>query len=198
MLLKKKSTIISIAIAFILAAAACYYFAIYNSVRVINTSSMYQGFSSAQSLYANAEMVVIGSPVKDFEDREIHTTKLSTGLIGEIVTFTEIKIEKVLKGPEEDAVDLTVIEPVGVYQTFKGREKITSDGYSEMKKGSTYLIFLGKNTFGQYSVINMQDGKFNFDGTDPEDLTGSSIKKGLFTEIKERYSRDITNFNNAK
>ncbi len=41
------------------------------------------------------------------------------------------------------------------------------------------------------SEWRMKAGKFNLDGTDPEDFTGSTVKKGIYTEIKERYSRDI-------
>ncbi|WP_195576911.1 hypothetical protein [Paenibacillus sp. 1001270B_150601_E10] len=192
MLLKKKSVMISMILALLLAASACYYyFTVYNSVRVINAASLYQGYSSAQSLYNNADMVVIGSPVKDFEDRELHLTRFSTGAIEDIATFTELDVKKVLKGPEEYAAGLTVIEPLGMYQTYRGKEKITSDGYTEMKKGSTYLIFLGENTFGQYSVINMQAGKFNLDGTDPEDLTGSPNKSSIFAELKTNFSQEL-------
>ncbi|RJE87555.1 hypothetical protein D3P07_14625 [Paenibacillus sp. 1011MAR3C5] len=174
MLLKKKSTLISLGLVLILAAVAYYYFTIYHSVRDISTAASYKGYPTAKALFSGADLVVIGSPIKGFEDREVLMKETSTGVIMYILTSTEIKVEKVLKGPKEDAVDLKVIEPIGQRQTIRGKERIAIEGYTAMKKGSQYLIFLGKNTFGQYGVINMQAGKFNLDGTDPADLSGEN------------------------
>jgi len=193
LLSQKSSMIISLMLTLILAAAAYYYFAIYNSVRDISLPATYKGFSTAQALFSGADLVVIGSPIKDFEDREVILKEHSRGIIEYIVTSTEIDVEKVLKGPEEDAANLKVIEPIGFRQTYRGKERIASEGYTAMKKGSQYIIFLGKNTFGQYSVINMQAGKFNLDGTDPEDLSGekSFNKQRIFTELKTDFSQEL-------
>lgn len=191
MLLKKKSTIISLVLALMLGACCFYYFAIYHSVNDVYVSSDYIGYSTGNRLLNNAELVVIGTPIKDFSDREVHLTELPKGFVADIVTFTEINVEKVLKGPEEDAVNLTVIEPIGVYQTFKGKKRIAYEGYTEMKKGSKYLIFLKKNSYGQYSVINMQAGKFNLDGTDSDDSKGSPSKQRMFTELTTNFAKEL-------
>lgn len=193
MLSKKKSNIISFVLTLIIAAGAYYYFTIYNSVRDISLPATYKGFPTAQALFSGADLVVIGSPIKDFEDREVLLKEHPGGIIEYIATSTEINVEKVLKGPEEDAVNLKVIEPIGLRQTYTGKERIASDRYTEMKKDSRYVIFLGKNTFGQYGVINMQAGKFNLDGTDPDDLSGeeSFIKRGIFTELLTDFSQEL-------
>ncbi|WP_088549417.1 hypothetical protein [Paenibacillus aquistagni] len=191
MLLKNKSIIISLILALIIGGATYYYFAIYNSVRDVFVASTYKGFPTAPSLFSGADLVVIGTPIKDFKDRKLHLWKLPNGGIMDIATYTELKVEKVLKGPKEDAVDLTVFEPIGVYQTFEGKRRMAYEGYTEMKKDSKYLIFLGKNAYGQYSVINMQAGKFNLDGTDPDDTKGSSIKSGIFADLKSKYSQEL-------
>lgn len=100
-------------------------------------------------------------------------------------TLTEIEVERVLKGPEEDASNLKVIEPIALRQTLSGKEKLAIAGYTEMKSGSSYMIFMAKNTYGQYGVINMQSGKFNLDGTDPEDAYNESgSKQRIFSELK--------------
>ncbi|WP_195571782.1 hypothetical protein [Paenibacillus sp. 1001270B_150601_E10] len=200
MLLKKKSTIISIALALILATAGgYYYFAIYHSVRDVFSISEYKEYTTAQGLFGGAEFVVIGSPIRDFEDREVLLKEREilmdgrpTSIMEYIVTRTGIHVEKVLKGPEEDAVDLKVIEPIGVKQTLKGKERYALAGYTAMKKGSQYIIFLSKNTSGQYSIINMQSGKFNLDGTDPDDFSGvnSGRKLSMFSELKRIYLED--------
>ncbi|GKU78217.1 hypothetical protein [Paenibacillus sp. L3-i20] len=193
MSLKKKSTIISLVLAaLILAAASYYYFAIYNSVHAVSVAASYKGYPTAQALFSDAELVVIGSPIKDFEDREVLLKEHSNGVLVYIVTSTEIKVEKVLKGPEGDVINLKVIEPIGERQTLKGKERIAIEGYTAMKKGSKYLIFLSKNTFGQYSVINMQAGKFNIDNTDPDDPSGiTSIKQRIFTELKTKFPEEL-------
>ncbi|MGG3284278.1 hypothetical protein [Paenibacillus solani] len=184
MLLKKRSTIISLILAVVFAATCYYYFAIYNSVRDLYVSSDYIGYPTGKALFSNAELVVVGSPLKDIEDRELHLSRFPNGALEDIATFTEIDVEHVIKGPEEDAINLKVYEPIGVYQTFKGKERISFEGYTAMKKGSKYLIFLSK-LYGQYSVINMQSGKFNLDGTDHEDMAEDShIKQRIFAELK--------------
>lgn len=193
MLLKKKSAIISIATAIILATAACYYyFAIYNSVNAVSIHSQYLGYSTGKQLFAGAHMVVIGQPFKDFEDRELHLTRFATGAIEDFGTFTEIHVEKVLKGPKEDATNLTVFEPVAEYQTYKGKVRLASEGYTPMKKDSRYLIFLKKNRTGQYYVINMQSGKFNLDGTDPEDnIDEGNYKQNIIEELNTNLAKEL-------
>lgn len=89
MLLKKRSTIISLILAVIFATACYYYFAIYNSVRDLYVSSDYIGYPTGKALISNAELVVVGSPLKDFEDRELHLSRFSNGALEDIATFTE-------------------------------------------------------------------------------------------------------------
>lgn len=171
--------------ALILVAACYYYFAIYNSVRDIRIQADYKGYSTGPALFSGAELVVIGSPMKDFEDREMMIKTVGNGAIIDYYTLTEIEVERVLKGPEEDASNLKVIEPIVLRQTLTGKEKLKMAGYTEMKSGSSYMIFMGKNTYGQYSVINMQAGKFNLDGTDLEDAYNEGVsKQKIFSELK--------------
>lgn len=139
--LKRKSTIIFIALSFILAAACYYYFGIYHFVRDVHVASDYIGLPTAESLFTHAELIVIGSPTKDFEEREVHVSKFSNEVIQDIYTLTDIRVETVIKGPEADAANLKVVEPIGVYQTFGGKKRVAYEGYTEMKKGSQYLIF---------------------------------------------------------
>lgn len=184
-LLKRKGIILSLALALILAAACYYYFVIYNSVRDIRIQADYKGYSTGPALFSGAELVVIGSPVKDFEDREMVIRAAENGVILDFYTLTEIEVERVLKGPEEDASNLKVIEPILLRQTLSGKEKLNMAGYTEMKNGSRYMIFMVKNTYGQYSVINMQAGKFNMDGTDSDDAYTEGVsKQRIFSELK--------------
>ncbi|QJD84979.1 hypothetical protein [Cohnella herbarum] len=197
MVLNKKS-MISLILALVIAASSYYYFAVYNSFRVVSMSADYVGYSSADELYSGAELVVIGRPTEDFEDREMHIVQYSTGAIQDYYTLTDIDIERIVKGPTE-IKDLQVIEPLAIIQDIQGKTKLTTEDYTEMKKNKEYLIFLRKNTFGQYCVINMQSGKFNLDQTDPSDFYSDSKtesesikehknqKERIFNEIKAKY-----------
>ncbi|MGG4092010.1 hypothetical protein [Paenibacillus lautus] len=185
MLLKKKSIILSLALVIILAAACYYYFAIYNSVRDVRTHPDYKGYSTGEALFSDAQLIVIGRPIKDFGDREMTIRTLENDIPVDFYTLTEIEVEKVLKGSEEDASNLKVIEPIALKQTLSGKEKLAIGDYTEMKSGSSYIIFMKKNTYGQYSVINLQAGKFNLDGTDPDDVYDESEnKQNIFSELK--------------
>lgn len=198
MLINKKKTVISLVLALVVAVTCYYYFAIYNSLNVVSFHADYKGYSTADELYDDAEMVVVGRPVEAFEDRESHVQRYASGAIGDLYTVTPINIERVLKGPSE-ITNLKVIEPIALFQSLKGKEKISFADYTEMKKDKQYIMFLSKNTFGQYGIINMQAGKFNLDNTDLNDfysdvstesneIKENKIKKEqMFKDIKEKY-----------
>lgn len=80
MLSKKKSIVIALVFTLILAAACYYYFAIYNSVHDGYVIADYKGYSSAESLFSGADLVVIGSPIRKFEDREVLLKERSRGV----------------------------------------------------------------------------------------------------------------------
>ncbi|SFF15120.1 hypothetical protein SAMN04487969_115124 [Paenibacillus algorifonticola] len=55
-----------------------------------------------------------------------------------------------------------------------------------------YIIFLKKNSMGQYSIINMDNGKFEVGGSKQPDLkTGGDqpfeIKQKLWDELNDKY-----------
>ncbi|AWB43693.1 hypothetical protein DCC85_05305 [Paenibacillus sp. CAA11] len=193
----KKVSIITFSLAAALVLAGCYYyFMIYNSVHEVSLHADYLQFSNADKMYQDADLVVIGRPTQSFENREQHVQHYSTGAVGDFYTFTNIDVEKTLKGSV--GTNINVIEPVAIDQTLQGKDKLTIEGYTEMKQGSQYLISLKKNTFGQYGVINMQSGKFNLDQTDPDDFPSNinltkdkkeerDRKDQLFKEIQVKY-----------
>jgi hypothetical protein len=92
-----------------------------------------------------------------------------------------------------------VIEPVGIVgEGVKGggkKIKINIEGYQEMKKGKKYLLFLKSNSHGGFSVLNMNSGKFNLDGTDPEDL-GQRAAKDEKLKLKQDVFKKYEKFLN--
>lgn len=72
--------------------------------------------------------------------------------------------------------------------------KILGDDYTELKQGSQYLLFLRKNGYGQWGIINMNRGKFNLDGSDPNDLgraTGEEDKSVLKADVLRYYGQRL-------
>ncbi|OME89933.1 hypothetical protein BK124_30010 [Paenibacillus amylolyticus] len=148
--------------AIVLGLFAAYYFFIFNSYKsgIVDVDSTYISYDNADSLVSSAELVVIASPVADFDDREHDVTTYLTGAVQDFSTKTELRVENILKGDWNEEF-LTVIEPVSYIQSLDGKQKITRDGYVEMQKGHTYIIALKKNTFGDYSIINRENGVFD-------------------------------------
>ncbi|WP_051235839.1 hypothetical protein [Paenibacillus pinihumi] len=141
--------------------AILYYFFIYSSYKgIVESHTSYIGYDNANHLVDSSELIIIATPVKDFVDREHSVTTYGVGAVQDYFTKTELKIEEVLKG-DLDEDYLTVIEPISYIQSFVGKRKITTAGYTEMEKGHRYMIALKKNSFGDYGVINMKNGVFD-------------------------------------
>jgi hypothetical protein len=64
-----------------------------------------------------------------------------------------------------------VVEPaVGIIENrVKGKTKVRTGPYTEMKKNMTYLMFLKKNINGDYSIMFNTLGRYNIDNKDAED-----------------------------
>lgn len=93
-------------------------------------------------------------------------------------TNTNIKIEKILKKPEgfpSDQNELTIIEPV----SLDGDVKYTADDYVELQKGDKSVLFLMKNSFGDYGLINDNLGKFSLEGISQYSVPQSSTSQAL-------------------
>lgn len=186
----RKKTLFLTAAVILSLLAAYYYFAIYKSISNISLEGDYKGYSTEQSLSEAAELIVVASPTQDFGDR-VHKTTFypKTNALQDIYTLTNINIEKVIKGPSNIDKNISIVEPIGLVQEIDGLKKISIESYTEMKKGNKYIIFLRKNTYGDYSVINMQFGKFNLDGQDKDDEKSEDkeLKDSLKKKINDKY-----------
>ncbi|WP_208585748.1 hypothetical protein [Gracilibacillus suaedae] len=178
-----------------------------NGLDVIPTLADYLEHTKLSPMEDSADLIVVGTPTKDFTDRE-HKEIYNEDdkALMDFYTITNIKVRNIIKD-KNNAVSnntLDVIEPISVIEE-EGTEKIiTTDVYSYMKKDSTYVIFLKENTFGDYTVINLNGGKYDLSGKDEDDLRGynsekllefrpdkTEIKKKIFEEIKNSYKIDI-------
>ena len=85
--------------------------------KVVNLSANSLTFHEIDKLDAFAELIVIGYATEDFRDREHVITSFDDGTMQSFHTNTNIKIEQVLKKPEDfpsDQNELTIIEPVSL------------------------------------------------------------------------------------
>jgi len=175
-LVTKKSSLFVI---IILAITIFYWFFVYNSVTRIEVESMHVGCNNVQELEQSADLIVIAEPTCDFEERKHVITNYNFGDIQDFYTLTEIKIMKILKQPtdfDSRIKTMDILEPNSMLQTLAGKQIFEDNGYQELKKGSKYIIFLGKNDKGKYLIINLNLGKFNIDNTDNTDENKEKIK----------------------
>ncbi|MDT9722823.1 hypothetical protein QVE09_28410 [Paenibacillus sp. ClWae2A] len=146
--------------------------------KVVNLSANSLIFHEIDKLDAFAELIVIGHATEDFRDREHVITAFDDGTMQSYHTNTNIKIEKILKKPEDfpsDQNELTIIEPV----SLEGDVKYTVDDYVELQKGDKSVLFLMKNSFGDYGLINYNLGKFSLEGITQYSVPQSSTAQAL-------------------
>lgn len=145
-------------------------------VERVVTHGNFVEYETEAELFADAELVVIASTNEDFMDRE-HIVKYVPGsdeeeglpkAIEDFYTKTSITVERVLKQPASKKVEetekMSVIEPIALLED--GSKILSVENYHEILKGRQYIIYLKKNTKGEYGVINMNNGRFNLESTD--------------------------------
>ncbi|MCF7755879.1 hypothetical protein KQ941_15615 [Paenibacillus xylanexedens] len=149
--------------------------------KVVNLSANSLTFHEIDKLDAFAELIVIGYATEDFRDREHVITAFDDGTMQSFHTNTNIKIDRILKKPDDfpsDQNELTIIEPASV----EGDVKYTVNDYVELQKGDTSVLFLMKNTFGDYGLINDNLGKFSLEG-----ITQYSVPQSSTAQVLSEY-----------
>ena len=162
-------------------------------MREVSLSAKYLGYATVDELDADAQIIITGSPTEDFLNRKHVDTRYPDGTSQDFHTLTSVQVDEIIKKPTDLKLEVgqlfPVIEPVGIIgEEVKGggkKIKINIEGYQEMKKDKKYIIFLKSNGLGGFSVINMNEGKFNVDGTDPDDLGKEH------TEKKEKLKKEV-------
>ncbi|WP_251502425.1 hypothetical protein [Paenibacillus polysaccharolyticus] len=135
-------------------------------------------FSEVEKLDAFAELIVIGYATDEFSEREHVITAFDDGAMQSFHTNTNIKITKILKKPEDfpsDQNELTIIEPV----SLDGDIKYTANDYVELQQGETSVIFLLRNSYGDYGLINDNLGKFSLEGVSQYSFPESSASQQI-------------------
>ncbi|MFM9282164.1 hypothetical protein [Paenibacillus jiagnxiensis] len=166
-----------------------------NAIPEVSVSANYIAYETVDRLDSGAELIVVGSASQEFDDRKHMATYFEDGTIQDFYTLTDIKVDKVIKAPEESNISpgdsLTIIEPISYVEDSTGIKKITTEDYSELEKDEKNIIFLQENAYGQYSVINMELGKFSLET--PMTVHSATYEKNSFkaefrADVIEKYN----------
>ncbi len=167
--------------------------AVPSKFRQVRTFANYVKYPNVDALDNAADIVLVGIPLQDFLGRQHVTTRFADGTVQDFYTLTDVKVEKVIKKPSdlalEDSQTFRVIEPVGLIEEKNGKVKILDEDYQELKQGKKYILFLKSNGAGGYSIINMNLGKFNLDGLDPDDI--GDAKHPTEVEEKVKFKKNV-------
>ncbi|WP_019419864.1 hypothetical protein [Paenibacillus sp. OSY-SE] len=156
--------------------------------KTISIHANFVNFENADQLDSFADLIVIGTAVQRFEERNPVSTHFDDGTLQDFYTLTDISIDKVLKGPEqilqEDA-PLTIIEPLAYLDIENEKTKLTRENYIELYEGDKSVIFLKKNTFGQYAIINQNLGKFSLNETPEFQVTADNEEAAEYAILRK-------------
>ncbi|MFW5435783.1 hypothetical protein [Paenibacillus apiarius] len=156
--------------------------------KTISIHANFVNFENADQLDSFADLIVIGTAVQRFEDRNPVSTHFDDGTLQDFYTLTDISIDRVLKGPgqimQEDA-PLTIIEPLAYLDIENEKTKLTRENYIELHEGDRSVIFLKKNTFGQFAIINQNLGKFSLNETPEFQVTADSEEAAEYAVLRE-------------
>lgn len=159
-------------------------------IQTVSVDANYLKFENADALDTAADLVVIGEATQEFDKRKHVTTYFDDGAtLQDFYTLTEITIDQVLKGPDDirtDDLTLEIIEPLALIHNAGDTIKYTHGNYNELQKGEKSVIFLKKNTFGQYSVFNQNLGKFSLSTSET-----STARIGNETAEYDTFKRDV-------
>ncbi|EFU42695.1 hypothetical protein PVOR_07570 [Paenibacillus vortex V453] len=159
-------------------------------LKVINFPASYISYDSESDLSKSADIIVLGTPAEEFQSRKHQEVRHEDGSLADFYTLTDFKIEKFLKKPEivhPNTINdetITFTEPISIIDNNGERAIISLDGYQELEYGENYIVFLKDNGMGNYSVINMNEGKFNLQKDEISQLSSHEDK-----EASDRHSQ---------
>ncbi|WP_342476858.1 hypothetical protein NYE24_24250 [Paenibacillus sp. FSL H7-0350] len=181
-----------------------------NTVVTVVNQGNYMKFDKESQLFDDAELVVIAETDTGFFDRE-HVVKYAEPdasgaelpqAIEDFYTRTPIEILKVLKNSESAPVveneKMNIIEPISLIEGDTESKIYSIENYNEIKEGERYVIYLKKNSYGEYGVINMNNGRFSLDSdglkiqTLDQDHKNDQAEHNEFKQtVKERFKTEI-------
>ncbi len=181
-----------------------------NSLRVEALVGNYKTYENAEDLEIASGLIIIGKPQASLEEskptsipisqqltkqpivNESIVVKDNDGAIIDRYTISSVKVQKVVKGQFKEK-EIRVIQPSAVVKEDNQAPFIsTIEGYSPLKKNSKYILFLKEidtatypKMAGVYSILSVNQGKFNFDNTDTEE-TKVEASDNQYADLKAK------------
>ena len=176
-----------------------------DSIERLVIPANYHKYENEKDLNEDADLIVIASPNDSFINREHVATytpaeEYLPESLENFYTINTSTIKEVLKPAEESDIpvgsELDVIEPVAIVDTGEWKQILTIDNYLEMDENINYIIYLKRNTYGEYGVINMNNGRFNLEAeeqiTNPNEPNLDEDEHEVFKkEVLERFEEEI-------
>jgi hypothetical protein len=172
-------------------------------IPVIDSQCDCDSYSSIEGMEKDADVVAIVKPTQKFTDRKteikyVEGRTKGSKLITSVQTITEVKIEKILHAKDhfdKNLQHVKVSEPVGIFIDNDGeKKKQTSNGYTEMVKDNSYIVYLKLDSKGNYQILNAFNGKFNLDDPNVANdiLNDRKNHFNLFNvKVKEKYKNEL-------
>ncbi|MBU9721540.1 MULTISPECIES: hypothetical protein [Bacillaceae] len=144
------------------------------NMETIVISGSYNKYEEEEDLFNAADLVVIAETNLSFEDRK-HVIEYMPSYhdnldqaIEDYYTKTPITISKVLKSSASEQLKknkkLTIIEPLSLIHFDDGSiQKLVSEDYVELEEHNKYILYLTENTYGEYTILNAFNGRFNLE-----------------------------------
>lgn len=174
-----------------------------SSIQVINTSADHLIYSNADDLSNYADLVIIGTPTKEFSEYEPYINLNSAGRIDDYCTFVEIKPIKILKGNVNGDI-IKASQRAALIDNgsiLSGKELLKNEEVQLLEKDRKYLLFLKDIGNGQYSIVSLNQGVFKLDNlpiTDKlakiasnDSLKANNQYNDLRNLVLEKYKKDI-------
>lgn len=179
------------------------------TVQVTATNHMI--YASVEELASRADLIVVGTTTKEFEQNKLVYISVAdkskkrlqsnqsvivydeTKSLVNYYTITQFEVKKILKGSAASK-EIPVLQAGAMVPQSGQKAKyiLASEDFSPLKANSAYILFLAKidavtfpNLAGVYSIISINQGKFNLDKTDDREQA-LDIKDQQYKDLKAK------------
>ena len=128
----------------------------------INIQCNHVLYNDANQLTDYADLIILGQTEKDFSEFSPTFIYTPEGRYQDFYTVTDVKVVKTIKGDYNNNYIPIIQGAALVNSPFKKQnDLLINEGYSVLEKGKPYLLFLKKTDDGNYSIVSVNQGKFN-------------------------------------
>lgn len=172
-------------------------FAYYNTPgNVIKIHGDHALYNSVEQLENYSDVIVVAKAVDEFSKYTPTLTYTPEGRLNAYDTVVDMQVIKSIKGSVNKGEVIKVIEHAAYIPSTlkKTPDLIINEDVTLFQKGSKYILMLKKLEDGTYSVISLNQGKFNIDNSDLQEKEQESIDSqfsDLKKKVKNKYNSEF-------